>query len=474
MSTFSQANDPYDGFGMSSHQEVADLNKALEIGYEVDPSQLTSGFPPLRVESVDGTLKVVTYTERHISFWKKIPKSSARSTVEQYVQLRNYGQGRTGFLPEGTAPEEDDLDFFRKFERVKYLGRQQKVTHPATLVQTYIMDAIAAQNMAGAMWMVRQLEWALFFGNANLGVGGSDWVEFSGLYNMVDNNWDMAGQPLTEAGLNDVSQVVLDNFGVPTDLFLPYQVYADINKQFLPKERVVMPTASNGYQAGVLLNTMVTQAGPVDLNPTFFLGAGDRRSPLTVAPSAATSSKAPTAPASVDVAAIADGQGDWAKSGALVGGGNLTYRVTACNRHGESASVESAGLDIVANDRSARLTVNNAAQVAVQADYFNIYRQDFGTGSFYWIASVPVADGQQGNNGTTQLFDRNAQMPGTYTAFLGEMSNQVLEFKQLTPLIKMDLAVIEPSIRWMLLLYGVLMLYAPLKWVKISNIGVAG
>jgi hypothetical protein len=53
------------------------------------------------------------------------------------------------------------------------------------------------------------------------------------------------------------------------------------------------------------------------------------------------------------------------------------------------------------------------------------------------------------------------------------MTPQVLTFKQLAPMMKMDLAVIEPSIRWLQLLYGVMQLYAPKKWVQILNIGEA-
>jgi hypothetical protein len=51
------------------------------------------------------------------------------------------------------------------------------------------------------------------------------------------------------------------------------------------------------------------------------------------------------------------------------------------------------------------------------------------------------------------------------------MDNEVLAFKQLAPLMKMDLAVIGPAIRWMILLYGTLVMYAPRKWVRIINVG---
>jgi hypothetical protein len=52
-----------------------------------------------------------------------------------------------------------------------------------------------------------------------------------------------------------------------------------------------------------------------------------------------------------------------------------------------------------------------------------------------------------------------------------DMTPQSLTFKQLSPMIKMNLAVISPSIRWMQLLYGTPIVYAPKKNVVFRNIG---
>jgi len=62
-------------------------------------------------------------------------------------------------------------------------------------------------------------------------------------------------------------------------------------------------------------------------------------------------------------------------------------------------------------------------------------------------------------------------MPGTRVAFLGEMNSEILHFRQLSPLMKIDLAQIDTSYRWALVLYGVLVLTTPRKWVKFKNIG---
>jgi len=464
-------HDEFDGFGMQSAQELAELNKALEAGYEVVPDQMVGG-GALRVESVDRILHVATFTDQHLRFWKDIPKDTATNTIEQYIKLTGYGNEAT-FLPEGVAPQEGDVNLERAYALVKYIGTLRKVTHPMTLVNTYITDAIAAQNMAGAMWIARNLEWALFFGNSKLGAGGTEFVEFDGLYNLAQTSYDLKGKPMSEYVINDIAQLILDNYGFPTDLYLPFQVYADINKQFLPKERVVLPTESGGYQGGVMLSKMVTQAGIINLDPTFFLGnsEGMIRMPLKKVPTGATHSQAPTTPASVAAGSMIGADGDWAKS--FPSGGTVKYKVTACNRYGESAPTSEETVVISSTDLTKHipLTITNDSSVAIPPDYFNIYRSDDGGNNYYWIAAVPATS--QAGSGTTTWNDINDIMPGKYIAFMGQLTPDTLQFKQLSPLIKMDLAVIEPSIRWMLLLYGTLILYTPRKWCIVKNIGVS-
>ena len=73
-------------------------------------------------------------------------------------------------------------------------------------------------------------------------------------------------------------------------------------------------------------------------------------------------------------------------------------------------------------------------------------------------------------SGETAVVDKNFTMPNTYTAFMGEFTPEVIAFKQLAPIMKMDLALLGPAYRWMILLYGVPQLYAPKKWMKFVNI----
>ena len=167
------------------------------------------------------------------------------------------------------------------------------------------------------------------------------------------------------------------------------------------------------------------------------------------------------------------------------------YAVTACNRFGESApvffvNIAAQNLAIItaatlANDIT--LTVNNPAIVGPNpTEYFIIYRtlpRAFGsavsanTADYSEIARLRCVNQGGGAVGASPV-DSNAIMPFTQTAYLGEMTPSVLTFRQLAPLMRMDLAVLAPAYRWMIMLYGTPVLFAPAKWTRLTNIGRLG
>ena len=124
------------------------------------------------------------------------------------------------------------------------------------------------------------------------------------------------------------------------------------------------------------------------------------------------------------------------------------------------------------------LTVSNPAVIgAFPPEYFKIYRSRAATSatvpadmsSYSLIAKVPAAS--QAALGATTFNDVNLTLPFTSTAYLGELTPSVLTFRQLMPMMKMDLAVLSPAYRWMVLLYGTPILFAPKKWIRLINIG---
>ena len=224
-----------------------------------------------------------------------------------------------------------------------------------------------------------------------------------------------------------------------------------------------MPTAT-GYQAGVVVNKFMTHGGEVEFNPNIFL---NKTRPLSMN---ASSFKSPavgtltyTAGGGVDLVGTA---GQFGKQGA----GVYKFRVTFNNAHGESIPSNEVTVTLGSSDlaKSVQLHVTNPASTAFPIEFIRIYRSEKDGDALYEVAKVAVTTPV--SSGETVFVDKGEVIANTYTAFMGEMSPDILAFKQLAPMMKMDLATLGPVIRWMILLYGVPVLYAPRKWMRFTNI----
>lgn len=446
------------GFGQGTMQDVDALNKALSAGHEVNPLNLEGG-GAFRVESLENSLKVLSYGDQHIKFWKKIPKQKAFSTVEQYGQLLDYGRQQGAFVGEGVLPDTNDSTYARKAAFVKFLGTTREVSHPMTMVNSAFGNVVARQNQDGILWLLKQLEQALFWGDSKLAPGGNEGLEFDGINKMIDpeNTIDLKGTYLEEKHINWGAQMIIQNYGTPTDLFLPFEVMAQFSQEFFPKERVIMPTAS-GYQAGVVVNKFMTHGGEVDFNPNIFL---TKTRPMNMN---ASSFKAPA------VGTLSTTVGDILVNTGSLPAGTYKYRVSFNNVHGESipSNEVTVVIDSANVGKGVKLSITNPASTAFPIDYVRLFRSEKDGTQLYEVSKFAVAT--TGSSAITTHVDNGATFANTYTAFMGEMSADVLAFKQLAPMMKMDLATLGPVIRWMVLMYGVPVIYAPKKWMRYTNI----
>lgn len=457
------------GFGMGSQADLAQLNKALDTGnygYANGVAGQVNG-AALQVESLENSLKVLTFSDRQVVFWKKIFKSPAYSTVEEYNQLLSYGSEGGGFVGEGMLPDTEDSNYQRRASFVKFLGTTRSVTHPMSLVNTAHGDVVSLENKNGILWLMKKLETSLFWGNSKLAANGAEGVQFDGLNQLIDkdNTIDLRGGELEDYHINWGAQMVLENYGTPTDLFLPYETLSKFSQAFFPKERVIMPTSSGGYQAGLVVNDFQTHGGPVHFNPDLFLQK------TALLPTVATGgSQCPTIPDSI-TAAVSVGSGDNDKGLFITtDAGSYDYYVTAVNRHGESLPTAKATLALASLDagKSVTLTIKNATSMLVAPEWFRVYRTEKDGSAAYCILEVPASS--TGAATTITAYDKNETLPNTMTSFMGEFSSDVIQFKQLAPMMKMNLATLAPSYRWMILIYGVPQLFAPKKWMKFKNI----
>jgi len=475
-------------FGESSAAELADLSKALEAGSitgrETDGLSTASG-APLKVESLEGTLKHLTYRESDIVLWRMINKAPAYNTVEEFNQLLSYGADRGGFQNEGELPQEEDSVYRRMAEHVKFLGVTKSVTHPMQLVrlQPGIGGIMQREIKNGTMWILRKVNRALAYANSAIVP-----QEFNGLYAQHQSAYstlsayqdsdvvvDLRGVRLTEEVIEQAAEAILENHGYADTLIAPPSVLSNFSKNFLSYKQI-FPNTQQVTQGimGQRVKAVQTQFGEIGVKYDKFLKSGVSKKQAT----AADSSKAPAAvtaggtPVAVAADAASTKFGD--------GAGDYYYAVAAVNRYGESALtlLNAGGAQTVTATQSVDLSFTDGGG-AYPATGYTIYRSVKDDASaiadvkFYPIFSISTAQRTAGYDGGSAglVRDRNRFLPNTEQAFMLQNDTDVYEFKQLAPLMKMDLAVLAPATRFMILLYGTPQLYAPGKAVKFINIG---
>lgn len=475
-----------DGFGTSSAESVDQLNKALSAGditgRETANATDASG-APLKVESLEKQLKHLTFRESDIRLWKDIPKKAAFNTVEEYNQMVSYGNDRGGFNNEGELPEEEDSLYVRRAQLVKYLGVTKSVTHQMTLVNTAIGSVVERAIKDGTMWILRTLNRSLYTGNADIipqefngilaqQMQSDAWSSYSN-YMSSENIIDLRGNALTEEAIETGANTIVENFGLGNQIYAAPSVLSNFVKNFYGNKFIQpnTPALTNGVM-GQKVQTFASQFGDIGLNHDIFF----KRLPSRAYNAAATSTKAPAAPVWDASTPIAIGTTVSGSKFVTADAGNYYYAVSALNRHGESALAvysTAAAAVVAACGVKMKFAAGSGTNAATG---FRIYRTDKGaaaTGEFHPLFDVSTANLTAGfdGGGAGIIQDLNRYIPKTDQAMLLQFDNEVVEFAQLAPLMKMDLALLSPAYRFMVLLYGTPFLYAPKKMVRMVNVG---
>jgi len=446
-------------FGFSSQKDLEDLNKALAIDYSQPP---TEGASALRAYSIDGTLRSVTYTQKHIKFWTRTQKLKAYSTVEEYVKLRNYGNTRAGaFVDAGALPPSQDSAYSRENKNVKYVGTTRAVQHQAMVVETVVVDDIIAQEQInGTIYLLGVIEEALFKGDSN--VVAQEW---DGIFGEIEREYnadntcgivmDLQGADITKYDLTKASNVILNNYGIPNLAYCDLDTMGRINQLFYQNQFI--ENVQGGVTGGIALGQFTyLPKQSFEYEPDVFLRPNE--APLTVK----SAEKAPSTPtiagAAIAAESVVSGK-TFAKAT------NVKYVVVAVNKYGESAGSTAATVAIPQGGQG-QVTITPA--VGSDEVGYKIYRADSATGDPLFIKRIARSD-----QATTVFKDENLDIPGTGRMLLmyDDVTNNC--FKQLVPFIKIPLAIVDASIRWMQLLYGTPIYSTPRKNVLIKNIKLA-
>lgn len=455
------------GFGSSTVGELEELNKALGTGEQGEAygNGDYNDMSALRPQSLEGTLKIVTAGMEQVKFWKRIGKKQAFNTVEEFNVLDSYGGNSSPFFTEGGLPNEEDSNYLRQSQYVKFLGTTRVITHPATIVRNTIGDIVARETTNGTNWLIQQLERALYFADSSL-----DPLAFDGVFTQIKNFVtgkpyqnqhiiDMKGQPLDENTLEDIATIIADNFGRERlELHMTNQVNKDLSKLITGTGGRQRTGVGEEVKLGAPVNGYLANTGTIDFVNNVFM-----KPQATVPTASAKGAPAvPTYPAS-QLTAAADATSN-------LPAGTYYYFVTAKNSNGESAPV-SLGSVASTNGQAVTILINRVVSDPVARSY-KVYR------GFYSDPAKAqfMVEVKDAGSGTTQsIVDRNYDIPGAHSAILMDNDPEnVLTFKQLAPLMKLPLARISASERFMILMYGMIQVYNPRRMVVLKNIGILG
>ncbi len=468
---------------------VEEMVKAISAGQSsgtVLDGTLTSG-SALKYESLEATLKNLTFNNSHFVFYNRIAKKPATSTNEEYNQLVDYGTSGKYSTLEGELPEESDSSYRRMSEFVKYKGIVGSVTDVARQVKMQI-DPYAQEVKNKMTLLLQSIEKELHYGNSAV-----DPLEFDGVFRLHRKliggtnadyfnsafNLDVRGAVLAESHVNELtSNIVGQGYGAVTDIFAPHSVFKNFVDQKYDQRRIMTNTDVQSGKFGQRVTEFITQYGNLNPNSTIF-GTRTNARLTTGATAAAQHPKAPAAitpDGSTPLAATTDTTTQFGSAYA----GDYFIAVAAVNQYGEGAmtALSSSALTVAATEViDGKFTITDNAYPATG---FVIYRSEkdpaglIGATSLYPVFSITIAERTAGYDGAGAgvVRDKNYDIPNTEKAFIYEAKNsQIMSIKELGKMKKLDLAITSPKFRFAILYYLTNILYQPKKLGVINNIG---
>jgi hypothetical protein len=482
-------DDYQNGFLGGQGEGAAELLKAMQAGQITgrDTTNLSLTQEPLKAESLEKTLKLLEFRQKDIKLLNKMPKMTAYNTVEEFLQLDSYGSARGGFYNEGELSDVEDSKYIRRSELIKYIQITGEVTMQAQMVRSYV-DAMRKEVENKVMWVTRAANTAITSGDSNLipqewnglykqhaSIGtGALYADIEAYYNSTVVI-DMRGKSVKQLDVEKGAVRIDANYGNVSDFFAPTTVISTISQDYFASQRIMLnansPMAYEG-QFGSVAKSIATTIGDVALNADKFMKKAFSDGRLLS--DSATSGKAPSAPtAGTAPALVADTTCKYAAGET----GTVYYAVSSINRFGESAMTLLAASAVTITVGSAvDLTFTGAASI-IPGTAYQVYRTKVtsaGTATnekFYPLFKVSAAELTAGYDGGAagKVRDRGRFLPDTEEAFLTEMVDDVMSFKQLAPISKLDLAVLAMSRRFITFLFATPQLYTPKKMVRYIN-----
>lgn len=467
--------------GLVSQADIENLNKAITAGYggAGKPTDLTYG-GVLQAESLEATLKSVTFDMKNLKMWPAISVDKAYNLFEQYNRLISYGSDSAPYIGEGGAPIEEDSTYVRDGQKIVFFGTRRKVSHQMTLVRTTVGDIVAQQAKEGTMHLLKNVEREMYWGHAHfinrldgsntgspadlpqnsiamsgllqqLKKGDTDVLmrsgDFEGYGDAQSIAQDLGGNVIAQDDIERLAVIALENFGSPSELHIEPAALSAFVKQFYPQFRSAPGLSSQ--TVGYDVSKMTTTAGTVDFKPNLFLR------PRAGARALAVSALAPQ-PGAFAVASAATG------SGSAYAAGVYQIKATLVNDAGESIPVQGAAVTLTQGENITLTVTNMPAGVKYMKVYLSAPGGAVGTEKFA---------GNFANAGNTTYVLAGRKQAGLGEAFLLDMSAECMKFKQLAPLSKINFAIVTTALEFAIVMYGALFVYTPRFNCLFENVG---
>lgn len=448
------------GFGgeLGGTQVLSELSKALEAGNGVDASAFTGG-RALTPESLENTLVNVLWSQDEARLFQRIKKQSISSPMHQWNKRTGVGAFDGAWVPEGGTSIEADQTIARVYAQAKYLQTLRKATLQATL-SNMTENALTIEQNAGALWMIRQVEHSLFYGNSANVAEEPDGLlaQITGADNILDMRGASADSSTFNTKATESSRVIRDNFGKGSLMLTSTMVMQDV--QNLIQDRARFNAGANSA-GNAVFDKFVTPFGGLDLVDDVFIKEGGNPSPsgLAGAPATPTQNGAPAAAGTGSQFAAGDA-------------GQYNYIVEAVNKYGASTGLNQ---NIAAVAAGESVTLDIAHDTSTTA--LKIYRGKVDAGGYTdcrYMATQAVAT--PGTSTTTTFVDSNADLPGTSQVFILTMDQiyDAIEWFQFLPLMKFDLYPTNQAVYpFLMLLFGALALKKEEQHSYIKNVAPA-
>ena len=336
----------------------------------------------------------------------------------------------------------------------KYLQTLRKVTLQMSISNS-IEDAMTLEQNAGTLWLVRNVERGLFYGNsANVAEEPDGLLAQVPATNILDLRGANADSASFEDQLTEGMRIIRNNYGKGSLFLGSTMVMKDFQK--LIKDRIRFEAREAGLATSVI-DKYPTPFGTLDIKDDIFIQEGN-------IPVASTlTAKRPGAPTIGSVTSPADATALFGAGDA----GDYVYKVVAVNRYGDSAPTAEKVVTGVAAGDNVTLPVTKGSP---EPTAYKVYRSKLGGGTG---AEVRYAFTVPYTGSPMNVIDRNFDLPGCSDVFLLTMGAvyDAIEWFQFLPMMKFNLYPTNAAVYpFLMLLFGGLGLKKPVEHIRIKNI----